>query len=252
MSKTNSESGHAKNVTNFHILIEVCTSFGAAYSPLRHELTIPGLTSAHSTFFASETDVNSTVTFGKTSQVAREKTYEPFSVLATQLQDAASACGIKGSDYDNIVTLVRKLHGQRAVPKQPASTADPNASPVTTPAPKYISVSQMSFDSRLSNFDLLIKLLSSLPAYAPTEPALGVISLRALYNLMMKQNEAVIKSEIASATSRIKRNHDLYAPVTGMLSIAREVKIYVRSVFTKNSPQYHEVAAIKFIDLNPR
>jgi hypothetical protein len=266
MTKTNSESGHAKNVTNFHTLIEVCISFGAAYSPLRRELTIPGLTSAHSTYFASVTDVNTWITNGKNTKVAREKTYQPFSTLITRVQAAARACGINGADYDNIAFLVRKLHGQRAVPKQPASTADPNAVPTVppaappatpaatppAPAPKNISVSQMSFDSRLSNLDLLIKLLNSLPAYAPAEPDLGVTSLSALYNLMMQQNEAVIKSEIATASSRITRNHVLYTPVTGMVAIARDVRSYVMSIFTINSPEYREVSALKIINLTPR
>jgi hypothetical protein len=258
MTKSNSESGHAKNVTNFHTLIEVCTSFGAAYSPLRHELTIPGLTSGHSSYLASVTDVNTVITTRKNAKVARNKTYAPFSVLTTRIQAAARACGIIGADYDNIVTLVRKSHGQRAVAKLHASTAEPNVVPVTpqatppVPAPKNISVSQMSFDSRLSNLDLLIKLLNSLPAYAPIEPELGVTSLRALYNLMMQQNEAVIRSEIATTTSRIKRNHDLYAPVTGMVAVARDVKSYVMSIFSINSPQYHEVSALKFTDMNPR
>jgi hypothetical protein len=72
-----------------------------------------------------------------------------------------------------------------------------------------ISSSQMSFDSRLDNFDKLIKLLSSIPAYAPNEPDLKVEALTALYNDLKAKNMAVINAETPLSTARIARNEVL-------------------------------------------
>jgi len=38
-----SETGHAKNVANFEVLISFCSGYGASYSPSKNALKIPQL-----------------------------------------------------------------------------------------------------------------------------------------------------------------------------------------------------------------
>ena len=72
-------------------------------------------------------------------------------------------------------TLVRKIQGSRATAKKTEEEiATEKAEGKET---KEISSSQMSYDSRLDNFDKLIKLLTSVTLYAPNEADLKVTAL---------------------------------------------------------------------------
>jgi hypothetical protein len=248
----NFETGHAKNVTNFYSLITAVSSFGPSYAPKRSDLTIAALNSKVSSCDAGVSNTNSQFSDNKIHLGNRELTFSLLSSKAHRIQAAVKASDVKASDLDNIITVVRKICGQRAVPKHPASTADPNAPPVNplaTPAdsvPRNISVSQMSYDSRLANLDILIKLLITLPAYDPGSAELTIAALTVDYKLMLKQNNAVISSNQALDKSRGIRNQELYAPKTGMVTIASDVKSYVKAQYTAKSIEYKAVAAIKF------
>jgi hypothetical protein len=247
----NFETGHAKNVANFQALLSACISFGPSYNPQRPDITLSGLSSKISSCLARMSSTNTQFSDTKIELGNRELTFSTLSAKTTRVLAAVKASDVKASDLDNITTIVRRLNGHRAVAKLPASTADPNANPAnpsTTSADivKNISVSQMSFDSRLANLDILIKLLINLPGYLPSATDITIAALQAIYNLMLKQNNAVIKSNQALDRQRGLRNIELYAPKTGIIDIASDVKSYVKSQYAANSIEYKAVAAIKF------
>lgn len=64
-------------------------------------------------------------------------------------------------------TLVRKIQGTRATAKK--TKEEIATAKVEGKETKEISSSQMSYDSRLDNFDKLIKLLTIVTLYAPNE-----------------------------------------------------------------------------------
>ena len=78
-----------------------------------------------------------------------------------------------------------------------------------------ISTSQMSYDSRLDNLDKLIKLLASVPQYAPNEADLKTSALTALYTDLKTKNTAVINAEIPLNNARITRNEVMYKSNVG-------------------------------------
>ncbi|MFZ2322345.1 MAG: hypothetical protein WAV89_01480 [Ignavibacteriaceae bacterium] len=104
----------------------------------------------------------------------------------------------------------------------------------------------MSYDNRLDNFDKLVRLLITLPEYAPNEIELSASSLQALHTNLLSLNSAVVNSYTALSNSRINRNNILYAPLTGLTDIAAGVKKYVKSVFGASSPEYKQVSGIQF------
>ena len=113
-----------------------------------------------------------------------------------------------------------------------------------------ISTSQMSYDSRLDNFDKLIKLLSSVPAYAPNEADLKIASLTALYTDLKAKNLAVINAETPLNNARIARNDVMYKDNVGLVDVATDVKTYIKSVYGATSPQYKTVSSLKFTKYN--
>ena len=239
-----SETGHAKNVANFEKLIANITAFGTPYNPSKASLKLPELNNQLAAAQECIAIVNSIEPAYKNAVSAREVAFAPLSKLITRVSNALKASDTTTQVDDRAMTLVRKLQGRRASQKmteEEKKVAAEAGNEVTE-----ISSSQMSFDSRLDNFDKLIKLLSSVEAYAPNEEELTVAALTGLYNDLKAMNTNVITAEAPLTNARIARNEVLYKANTGIVDTSVDVKTYVKSVFGATSPQYKTISGLKF------
>lgn len=243
-----SETGHAKNVANFEKLIAETSAFGENFNPSKASLKLTALNTQLATAKAAIAAVNSAEPAYKNAVSARDAAFAPLGKLITRINNALKASDTTVQEDESALTLVRKLQGRRATAKK--TEDEKKALAAEGKEVVEISSSQMSFDSRLENFDRLIKLLSSIPAYAPNEADLKVDALAALYNDLKSKNMAVINAEIPLSTARIARNEVLYKQNAGIVDITVDVKNYVKSVFGATSPQYKLISNIKFTSYN--
>jgi len=243
-----SETGHAKNVANFEKLIAETSAFGENFNPSKATLKLTALNTQLATAKAAIAAVNSAEPAYKNAVSARDAAFAPLGKLITRINNALKASDTTVQEDESALTLVRKLQGRRATAKK--TEDEKKALAAEGKEVVEISSSQMSFDSRLDNFDRLIKLLSSIPAYAPNEADLKVEALTALYNDLKAKNMAVINAETPLSTARIARNEVLYKQNTGIVDITVDVKNYVKSVFGATSPQYKLISNIKFTSYN--
>ena len=243
-----SETGHAKNVANFEKLIAETSAFGETFNPSKASLKLTALNTQLATAKAAIAAVNSAEPAYKNAVSARDAAFAPLGKLITRINNALKASDTTVQEDESALTLVRKLQGRRATAKK--TEDEKKALAAEGKEVVEISSSQMSFDSRLDNFDKLIKLLSSIPAYAPNEADLKVEALTALYNDLKAKNMAVINAETPLSTARIARNEVLYKQNTGIVDISVDVKNYVKSVFGATSPQYKLISNLKFTSYN--
>lgn len=243
-----SETGHAKNVANFEKLIAETSAFGETFNPSKATLKLTALNTQLATAKAAIAAVNSAEPAYKNAVSARDAAFAPLGKLITRINNALKASDTTVQEDESALTLVRKLQGRRATAKK--TEDEKKALAAEGKEVVEISSSQMSFDNRLENFDRLIKLLSSIPAYAPNEAELKVAALTALYNDLKAKNMAVINAEIPLSTARIARNEILYKQNAGIVDITVDVKNYVKSVFGATSPQYKLISNIKFTSYN--
>lgn len=243
-----SETGHAKNVANFEKLVAETSAFGTAFNPSKAALKQAELNAQLATARAAIAAVNSAEPAYKNAVSARDAAFAPLGKLITRINNALKASDTTTQEDESALTLVRKLQGRRATAKK--TEDEKKAAAAEGKEIVEISSSQMSFDSRLDNFDRLIKLLSSIPAYAPNEADLRVEALTALYNDLKAKNTAVINAETPLSTARIARNEILYKQNTGIVDISVDVKNYVKSVFGATSPQYKLISNLKFTSYN--
>jgi hypothetical protein len=243
MSST-SETGHAKNVTNFEELISIVTSYDKDYNPAKSALTVTALNSQLATVKDSLAEVNSVFPAYTLSIADRETSFAQLSKLLTRVISALKASETTKHVNDDVLTIVRKLQGRRANPKM--SQEDKTEAAANGKIVVEISSSQMSYDSRLENLDKLIKLLSSIPQYTPNEADLKLTGLTAYYNLLKAKNSAVLAAEPALTNARNSRNNLLYKENTGLVDVAMNVKTYIKSVYGASSPQYKKISSIKF------
>ncbi len=167
---SNSETGHPINVANLDLIIADVTSYGATYNPSKASLKIPALTALSTASRSAVNAVSAAEPAYNLAEDARTVAFKPLSPLITKVINALKATDTSVQVDETARTLVRKLQGRRATPKMTEEQKK-----VAAGAGKEIvenSSSQMKFDSRINNFDKFIKLLASVPQYAPNEAEL--------------------------------------------------------------------------------
>lgn len=239
-----SETGHSINVANFETIITDITSYGTIYNPSKVSLKVTALNTLLASAKSAVNAVSSAEPAHKLAINAREVAFKPLSPLVTKVINALKATDTTVQVDESAQTLVRKLQGRRATPKKTEEQKK-----VASEAGKEIveiSTSQMSFDSRIDNFDKLIKLLASVTLYTPNEADLKVSALTTVLNDLKAKNSAVMSAEVPLNNSRIARNDVLYKENTGLVDIALDVKTYIKSVYGATSPQYKKISKVKF------
>jgi hypothetical protein len=243
-----SETGHAKNVANFEILISFCTGYGATYNPSRDALKVANLQTLLTAAKAAIADCKTKETTFDNATDARKEAFATLKALGTRIVNALSVSGVADSVVEGARTINRKLQGQRAngsATTEPVTTGGTPSTP-TTPTPATASSSQQSYDNLVEHFNGLIELVGSHTEYSPNETELKVAALQTYLAELRTANTNVLNANTAWSNSRISRDNTLYADTTGLVDIALDVKAYVKSVFNATSPQYGQISGIEF------
>ena len=243
-----SETGHAKNVTNLESLITSATALGTSYNPSKDSIKLSALQTLLSTSKGALSAVNTAESAYSNAVDAREMEFEPMGKLITRVNNALKASDSSAQTDESAQTIIRKLQGKRANAKlteEEIKALQAEGKEVT-----QISASQMGYDSRLENFDRLISLLSTVPQYNPNEEDLKIDSLRALHTKLKTKNTDVVTAYIQLDNARNNRNDVLYKPLTGLVDLASDSKMYIKSVFGASSPQFKQVSKLTFISRN--
>nr|WP_321354365.1 hypothetical protein [uncultured Draconibacterium sp.] len=243
-SKT--ETGHAVNVANFNELITFITGYGEAYNPSNEAIALRALQALATGAAASLNELYVAQGPYNNAVAAREVAFDPLSKLVTRVMNMLKVSGVSEEVYDSVLTVARKIKGQRATPKP--TTPENSGEGEETTETKTRSTSQMSYDSREENFAKFIQLLSNIPEYAPNEVELQVATLTTLSTRLQTKNSAVISTEVPLSNARIARNNILYAPTTGLVDTAGNVKTYVKAIFGATSPQFKQISKLKFVN----
>lgn len=234
-----SETGHAKNIANFQDLIAFVTGYGATYNPSKNALKLTQLNALLATSQTKLADVITKNTAYNNSVNDRMLAFDGLKALSTRLVNALETTDAPKEKVSDAKGFNRKLQGKRA--STPATPTDPN-----TPAPATISASQQSYDQQIQHFAGLISVLESETSYTPNETELQIATLTAKQADLVAKNNAVSIAYTGISNSRINRNKTLYEDGTGLVSVATEVKKYIKSVFGASSPEFAQVKGIEF------
>ena len=89
-------------------------------------------------------------------------------------------------------------------------------------------------------------LLSTIAAYKPNEPDLAIDSLNTKLASLILVNSTVKTADAKANAARAERDAVLYAAKTGLVDIAMDSKLYVKSAYGVKSSQYNSVSGINF------
>ena len=233
------ESGHAKNVSNFQVLIEFVTGYGATYNPSKNILKLPQLLTLKSTAEEALFDVLKENTIYNNKVNERSASFSGLKALSTRLVNALATTEASAASVNDAKGFNRKMQGKRASSKQ--SPIDPEAE-----APKSISTSQQSYDQLIEHFSGLKSVLEQEPSYTPNETDLKIATVQATIDNLKLKNQEVAKAYTSVSNARISRDELLYQSDNNIAETAAEVKKYIKSVFGASSPQFKQVSGIKF------
>ena len=157
-----SEKGHAKNIANLNLLNTNIQALGAIYVPSNPKLLLANLQSFYTKGFSQQKIVNDSLAPYSVAVDEREVIFKPLNRDLTKLRRAYKATeGVTQVQLEDFMTIVRKLKGERKTPIKESTNLDEAA--------VNYSTSQLSYDQRTNNMDLLISLLQNTPNFNPNE-----------------------------------------------------------------------------------
>lgn len=237
----NLESGFALNVANFETLIGYCQKMGTVYNPSNPNITLTALKAQLTQLKTSIDGLNSSRDKYNIATANREQAFAALPKLITRIYSSAKASGADETNINDLKPLIRKLRGKRASVK--VTSDQPN----TAEEPKRTnSVSQLSFENRLQNFETLLHFVSGIEIYNPNEEDLKITSLQALLTNLRNLNSEAKEASIEVENARILRNIILKDPETGVIATSKDVKNYVMSLYGFDSNQYNQVKSLQF------
>jgi hypothetical protein len=237
--KSTSETGHAKNISNFESLISFCIGYGSNYNPSNEDLKITALTLLHTNAVNSNNLVKTTEATFNDMEGKRMIVFKPLKTIATRILAALKGAQPPATVLADAKSINMKIQGKRVdkstKPLAPGETE-----------PNQISVSQQSYDFQIDHFDKFVDLVSIEPKYDPNENDLTVTGLNSLKTQLISSNTNVKNAYVTYSNARIARNHVLYNSHDGLTTRAFLVKAYVKSVFGASSPEYKQISKLHF------
>jgi hypothetical protein len=234
-----SEKGHAKNVANANLLNTHIIELGAVYNPSNPKLLLANLQNIYTNSFSQQEAVNTLVAPYSVAVDNREMIFAPVSKRITKLRRVYKATeGVTPTQLEDFMTIARKLKGIRKI----------NNTPTTDSAIEQTqhSTSQMSYDQRTNNMDLLISLFQNTPNYNPNEIEYKVATLQAEKTQMLQATQSVANTFVPLNSARSTRNNTMYLSDNNLVDTFSKAKDYLFTILDSNSVQYKAISKIKF------
>ena len=234
-----SEVGHAKNVANLNLLNTNIIAVGVIYNPSNSKLKLTNLQSIYTNSFSQQESVNNLVAPYSIAVDEREMIFKPLNRELTKLRKAYKATeGVTQVQLEDFMTIIRKLKGVRKTAIATSTNTDE--------AQANYSTSQMSYDQRTNNMDLLIALLQNTPNFNPNETEYQIATYQTKKAQMLLKTQAVADAFVPLNNARSSRNNTLYLTDDNLVDTANKAKDYLFTILDASSAQYKAIAKIKF------
>lgn len=233
-----------QNVDNMELLTERVATFEPEYDPSELRLSIPNQKQVKASGDEVLLGVNAAESACNNTTSARTEAFHTLEPLVTRVINGLRISDVSEQTIAQGESIVREIRNRRAS-VIPAPAKDAIDSEKTEPA-KVNKMRSGSFNTKIENFRRLIVLLSTIPAYNPKQADLTIESLNARLTALNLLNSASKTAEAKADAARLHRDTILYAAKTGLVDIAMDSKLYVKSAYGASSHQYKSVSGIAF------
>ena len=234
-----SETGHNKNVANFASAIQVLVEMGSLYNPTNHNLLLANLNPVKTNLGGTITFLNNKKPIYKNAVADREILIAQLPSRLTMSLNYAKSTNISQTDKENLSSQVKKMRGDKKAKVVNPETAEGDS----------ISTSQMSYDSRIANFDTYISQLSSLAEYNPNETVIQIADFQNYHQKLTNSSTLVNSAGNELITGRKNRNDILYNDQINVIQLMRDIKAYLKSLGSAAEPYYKAIVKLQFKDI---
>lgn len=241
------EVSHIKNIAAFERLIAYCNSYGAKYNPSAEALKIANLETKLSKSKKANEDSDDIDVVKDNSTNSRVILFKDLPQFCTRIVNALDATPASAEVVLDARHYQKLLQGKRItpLPEKPAAAAGT----ATEEKSRTREISQKSFDKKLEHFRRLITIVSLEPHYKPNEEDITVPALNKKYDTLEMANTIVINAEVEQKNLEIRRDDEMYEKPDGLVPVALDAKLYIKSIFGANSPEFKQVNALRFRNL---
>lgn len=234
-----SETGHNKNVANLTSAIQILEEMGSLYNPTNTNLFLANLNQVKTNLGSTITFLNNKKPIYKNAVANREILIAELPSRLTMSLNYAKSTNISQTDKENLSSQVKKMRGDKKAKVVNPETAEGDS----------ISTSQMSYDSRIANFDTYISQLSSLAEYNPNETVIQIADFQN-YHLKLTNSSTLVNSAGNELiTGRKNRNDILYHNQINVIQLMRDIKAYLKSLGSAAEPYYKAIVKLQFKDI---
>lgn len=234
-----SETGHNKNVANFASAIQVLFEMGSLYNPTNPNLLLANLNPVKINLGGTITFLNNKKPIYKNAVANREILIAELPSRLTMSLNYAKSTNISQTDKENLSSQVKKMRGDKKAKVVNPETAEGDS----------ISTSQMSYDSRIANFDTYISQLSSLTEYNPNETVIQIADFQNYHQKLTNSSTLVNSAGNELITGRKNRNDILYNDQINVIQLMRDIKAYLKSLGSTAEPYYKAIVKLQFKDI---
>ncbi|MEO8517196.1 MAG: hypothetical protein ABI426_10640 [Flavobacterium sp.] len=231
-----SEVGNNKNVANFNTLALILEEMGTLYNPSNAEITLVNLNPIRINLAASVDNLNAKKPLYTNTVAEREIAMVAMTKKTSRVLNCFKSLQVSGTDKENANSIVKKIRGYRTSRK-----INPDSADATT-----ISTSQLSFDSRIANIDVLISFINSHSEYHPNENDIQIVSLQSSNQELKNLTQTVHTVGNSLITARKERNDILYNGPENVIDLARDIKAYLKSLGDVGKPYYKASVRLRF------
>lgn len=235
------------NVNNAGLLITRVGLFPTGYNPSRYEFTIPALVQLKTGGEAVIVSATSAKNQLQKAIAMRISEFLNFGSLNTRAINALRISGALPKVIEQGEAIIRELRGARVSDKftdEEIAAAKEQGKDL-----KNNTQHNTDFDSRVKNFGNWVTFLRTVEEYHPNESDLTVDALTMKHQTLKAANDNYNTIDSSEKAARLIRDNYMNDTNTGLVDIALDVKLYVKSAYGATSAQYKSISDLQFVKI---
>lgn len=240
------ETGHAKNIANFALLTNYCSSLGATYAPTHPNIIVAAMQDLLNKSQEQMQLTEQRVAEWRITVNDRQKAFVALQKTAVSIVNLLDASGAPPKAVKDARAIVNKIVGRSKKSSTTPPTDETTDQPLPVPTETKHSTAQTSFDQRASNFFKLIQVVKQYDLYNPNENHLTVKELEKQHENALAYTNAVSQAYIALKNARTQRDKYLYDTDVSLLPVAQDAKKYIKAIWGAKSKEFQYVSKIAF------
>lgn len=230
---------NAQNIAGFRLIIDFILALGTEYQPSDKAISIISLESDLQTVITTEDEFNKLQATLCKALYEQRVVFDQVAKLMEQVEPASVNLRYADKASEALKMLIKKVKGGREIKMVLVKDGQSVSN-------YRLSVSQFHYDNRIASLDLVIQTLKTEEGYSPAETNISITGLESKLQDVKASCKGVATLMTSVEEMRLLRNNILYHPETGLISIVRLIKAYIRNLYGQQSEQYQKLLSIPF------